>query len=57
MSLAAELGIPLDLSELEDRTFTCLDKCGLCCLCQAELLPSEEDFFKKHFPKRLVTKS
>ena len=41
----------MDLSELEGRTFTCDEKCGLCCLCQAEVLPHELPFFKKNHPR------
>lgn len=36
----------LDLSELEGLTYTCLDGCGLCCLCQPELLQEEEAAFR-----------
>jgi Fe-S-cluster containining protein len=45
------------MSELEGRTFTCDDKCGLCCLCQAEVLPHEVPFFKKNHPSRVMMKS
>jgi Fe-S-cluster containining protein len=45
------------MSELEGRTFTCDDKCGLCCLCQAEVLPHEVPFFKKNHPSRIVMKT
>ena len=34
-----------DLSELEGRSYTCIDGCALCCLCQPELLPGEEKEF------------
>jgi len=49
-------GFPLDLSELEGRSFDCIDDCQLCCLCQAELLPQEEQYFKRNFPQRVVTR-
>jgi Fe-S-cluster containining protein len=52
--LASDLDV--DLSELEGRTFTCDDKCGLCCLCQPEVLPSEVPFFKKNYPQMIVSK-
>ena len=34
-----------DLTELEGRTYSCLEGCALCCLCQPELLPKEERAF------------
>jgi len=51
------LDLEVDMSELEGRTFTCDDKCGLCCLCQAEVLPHEVPFFKRDHPSRVVMKS
>ena len=38
--------LEVDLSELEDLTYTCIDGCALCCLCQPELLPDEETLFR-----------
>lgn len=35
-----------DLTELEGRTYACIDGCALCCLCQPELLPEEEREFR-----------
>lgn len=49
--------LDVDMSELEGRTFTCDDKCGLCCLCQAEVLPHEVGYFKKNHPSRIVMKN
>lgn len=46
----------LDLSELQDRKFQCLDGCALCCLCQPELLEGEVPYFRRHYPERLVAK-
>jgi len=46
----------VDLSELVDRRFVCLEDCQLCCLCQPELLESEIPSFKKNFPQLLVTR-
>jgi Fe-S-cluster containining protein len=37
--------LEIDLSELEGRTYRCIDSCALCCLCQPELLPDEEKRF------------
>ena len=34
--------IDIDFSELEGRSYSCIDGCALCCLCQPELLPDEE---------------
>lgn len=35
----------IDTTELKGRTFRCIEGCGLCCLCQPELLPSELRLF------------
>jgi len=35
-----------DLSELDGSTYSCLDGCALCCLCQPELLSDEERTFR-----------
>lgn len=32
----------IDTSELKGKHFSCIDGCGLCCLCQPELLPPEQ---------------
>lgn len=40
-------GIEMDLSELHGRTYRCVDRCALCCLCQPELLPDEEKNFRE----------
>ena len=49
-------GFSLDLSELEGRRFYCIDDCQLCCLCQPELLPQEEQYFRRNFPQRIVAR-
>ena len=37
--------VEIDTSELRGKWFKCIDGCGLCCLCQPELLPLElKDF-------------
>ena len=36
----------VDLSELVGKTYRCVDSCALCCLCQPELLPDEEEAFR-----------
>ncbi len=38
----------IDKSELEGRSFTCLDNCAMCCLCQPELSMDEVARFKKY---------
>ena len=55
MSLSTN-GYQVDLSELEGRKFTCVEGCGLCCLCQPELLEQEVPYFKKNYPNRIVAK-
>lgn len=40
-------GLDIDYSEVADRTYSCIDNCALCCLCQPELLPEEERKFRK----------
>ncbi len=37
--------LEIDFSELEGRTYRCIDSCALCCLCQPELLLDEEARF------------
>jgi len=36
----------IDLSELRGKSYSCIDGCALCCLCQPELLPDEERKFR-----------
>jgi len=36
-----------DLSELENKSFQCLDGCAMCCLCQPELSDAELEIFEK----------
>jgi len=40
--------LEIDFSEVEGLDYRCLDDCALCCLCQPELLPSEEAEFRSH---------
>jgi Fe-S-cluster containining protein len=49
-------GYQVDLGELEGRRFQCIDDCGLCCLCQPELLEGELPYFKRNHPERVVAK-
>lgn len=41
----ASQSLEIDLSELDGRTYRCIDSCALCCLCQPELLPDEATRF------------
>ncbi|AGI48252.1 putative Fe-S-cluster oxidoreductase [Thermoplasmatales archaeon BRNA1] len=40
----------VDYSEVSGRKAECIDGCGMCCLCQPEILPEERPFFKKNHP-------
>ena len=44
----------VDYSDVTGKKAECLDGCGMCCLCQPEVLPEERAFFKKNHPKCLV---
>ena len=44
----------VDYSEVTGKKAECLDGCGMCCLCQPEVLPAERAFFKKNHPRCLV---
>ncbi len=39
--------IEIDYSEVDGKSYRCVEGCALCCLCQPELLPSEEERFRK----------
>lgn len=38
--------LEIDTTELKGKRFKCIDGCGLCCLCQPELLPPEQKVFR-----------
>ncbi len=44
----------VDYSEIAGRLVECPPQCGMCCLCQPEVLPSERQYFRKNHPKCLV---
>ena len=44
----------VDYSEVVGRKAECLEGCGLCCMCQPEVLPLEKPFFQQHYPEALV---
>jgi Fe-S-cluster containining protein len=46
--------IEVDYSEVRGKKAECPDGCGLCCLCQPEVLGEERHFFEKGHPKALV---
>lgn len=46
----------VDFSELVGRTFECIGRCQLCCLCQPEVLPNERLFFREKYPDKLILK-
>jgi Fe-S-cluster containining protein len=52
----AQTTYQIDLSELDGKKFTCLDGCGLCCLCQPELLEGEVAYFRRNHADRLIAK-
>ena len=44
----------VDYSEISGRLVECPPQCGMCCLCQPEVLPEERPFFKRNHPSALV---
>jgi len=44
----------IDYSELIGKKVECIPGCGLCCLCQPEVLSDESSFFRKDHPTALV---
>jgi len=44
----------VDYSEVNGKKAECPDGCGLCCLCQPEVLGEERHFFEKNHSKSLV---
>lgn len=46
--------VDIDYSELIGKKVECVPDCGLCCLCQPEVLPDERGFFAKNHPTALV---
>ena len=44
----------VDYSDVAGRRVECLSGCGMCCLCQPEVLPEEEPFFRKNYPERIT---
>ena len=44
----------IDYSELMGKKVTCPPECGMCCLCQPEVLPEEHGYFKANHSRSLV---
>lgn len=44
----------VDYSEVTGRKVECPAECGMCCLCQPEVLPEERAFFRNSHPQSLV---
>jgi Fe-S-cluster containining protein len=44
----------IDYSEVIGKKVECPPECGLCCLCQPEVLPLERAFFRENHPDKLV---
>ncbi len=44
----------VDYSEVRGKFIECPPQCGMCCLCQPEVLSEERDFFKKNHPEKIV---
>ncbi len=44
----------VDYSEVAGRRVDCPSECGMCCLCQPEVLPEERPFFRNNHPDALV---
>lgn len=44
----------VDYAEVNGKKAECPEECGLCCLCQPEVLIEEKGFFEKNYPKELV---
>jgi len=44
----------IDVSELIGKKIICPRECGLCCLCQPEILPEERNYFRTKHSRSLV---
>lgn len=44
----------VDYSEIVGRKVECPAECGMCCLCQPEVLPEERAYFRSNHPEHLV---
>ena len=48
------MAIEIDYSEVLGKKVECDQNCGMCCLCQPEVLPEERSYFRTKYPKELV---
>lgn len=48
------VAIEIDYSEVVGKKVECPKECGMCCLCQPEVLPEERNFFRSKHPKEMV---
>ena len=44
----------VDYSEVSGKKVECPEQCGMCCLCQPEVLPQEMSFFRTKHPDHLM---
>ena len=44
----------IDYSDVAGRRIECPPQCGLCCLCQPEVLPEERAYFRSRHPECLI---
>ena len=44
----------VDYSEVTGKLVDCPPECGMCCLCQPEVLPEERAFFRENYPESMV---
>jgi Fe-S-cluster containining protein len=44
----------VDYSDIAGRKVECPEGCGMCCLCQPEVLPEERAFFRENYPERMI---
>ncbi len=44
----------VDYTDLAGRLVECPPECGMCCLCQPEILPEERQWFRRNHPKCMV---
>ena len=45
--------VEIDYSNVINKKVECPEQCGMCCLCQPEVLPQEMAFFRNNYPKMI----
>ena len=48
------MAIEVDYSDVAGKKADCPEGCGMCCLCQPEVLPEERAFFRTKYSKMMV---